>query len=279
MICVACGKTCDPTRSFCRNCGSSVFVHQGAHQPAWSAASASVSQASPSAPTVNQPSRRADTVEARPRPGPTRPGSPRAARQPAPAPAAVGAVASLVRLIIAGGVVWYVGSALLGVPEIRTLKDALQQGDQTQIESAAQGVRSWFQSRLSSVPGDPANPEPGPEPAEANDPRRPAALSDNASASVVYEPGNGVTMPTPIERVNPDYTPEARRRKIEGTVLLTCVVQPDFTVSDVAVVRSLDAGLDEEAVKALKQWRFAPGRRDGRFVPVHVNVEMTFTLQ
>lgn len=97
--------------------------------------------------------------------------------------------------------------------------------------------------------------------------------------SDVYEPGNGVTMPSPTERVNPDYTTDARRRKIEGTVLLTCVVRPDFTVSDVAVVRSLDAGLDEEAVKALKQWRFSPGRRNGRFVPVRVNVQMTFTLQ
>lgn len=275
MICVACGKTCDPTRSFCRNCGSSVFVHQGAHQPAWSATSASVSQASPSAPTVNQPSRQADTVKARPRPGPTRPGSPRAARQPAPAPAAVGAVVGLVRLIIAAGVVWFVGSALLGVPEIRTLKNALQQGDQTQIESAVQGVRSWFQSRLSSVSGDPVTPEPAP----GDDSRRPTAPSDNGTVSDVYEPGDGVTMPTPTERVNPDYTPDARRRKIEGTVLLTCVVRPDFTVSDVEVVRSLDAGLDEEAVKALKQWRFSPGRRNGRFVPVRVNVQMTFTLQ
>lgn len=275
MMCVACGKTCDPTRSFCRNCGSSVFVHQGAHQPAWSAASGSVSQSPPEASTVNQTSRVAETVRARPGQGPTRPGAARAARQSAPAPAAVGAIASLVRLIIAGGVVWYVGSALLGVPEIRTLKAALQQGDQTQIDSAVQGVRSWFQSRLSSVSGDPVIPEP----AEPNDSPRPTAAADDAVASVVYEPGNGVTMPTPTERVNPDYTPDARRRKIEGTVLLTCVVRPDFTVSDVAVVRSLDAGLDEEAVKALKQWRFAPGRRNGRFVPVHVNVEMRFTLE
>ena len=181
----------------------------------------------------------------------------------------------LIRLIIAGGFVWFIGSALLGVPEIRTLKDALQQGDQVQIESAVQGVRSWFQSRLSSAAGDPVTPEPAPVEDSQGVPTR----SVSAGGSEVYEPGNGVTMPTPTERVNPEYTADARRRKIEGTVLLTCIVRPDFTVSDVVVARSLDAGLDEEAVKALKQWRFAPGRRDGRFVPVRVSVEMTFSLR
>lgn len=47
---------------------------------------------------------------------------------------------------------------------------------------------------------------------------------------------------------------------------MECVVGPDGTVGDVQVVKSLDKehGLDDEAVKAAKQWRFNPGRRDGK---------------
>lgn len=52
-------------------------------------------------------------------------------------------------------------------------------------------------------------------------------------------------------------------------------------VGDVEVTRSLDKeyGLDEEAVKAARQWKFEPGTKDGRAVPVQVTVEMTFALR
>ena len=45
-------------------------------------------------------------------------------------------------------------------------------------------------------------------------------------------------------------------------------------------MRSLDKryGLDDESVKALKQWQFTPGQKDGVAVPVVVEVEMTFTI-
>ena len=71
------------------------------------------------------------------------------------------------------------------------------------------------------------------------------------------------------------------RAKVQGTVLLECVVQPDGTVGDVQVVRSLDStfGLDQEAIKAAKQWRFAPGTRLGEPVSVLVTIELTFTLR
>ena len=65
------------------------------------------------------------------------------------------------------------------------------------------------------------------------------------------------------------------------TVLLECVVLPDGTVGPVEVVRSLDSsfGLDQEAVRAAKQWRFRPGTRFGEPVSVLVTIELTFTLR
>jgi TonB family protein len=47
------------------------------------------------------------------------------------------------------------------------------------------------------------------------------------------------------------------------------------------VTRSLDTtyGLDAEAVKAVKQWVFDPGTKDGKAVPVLVQIEMSFSLK
>jgi protein TonB len=96
-----------------------------------------------------------------------------------------------------------------------------------------------------------------------------------------YRPGNGVQLPRPLQEVKPQYTADAMRAKVQGTVLLECVVLPDGSVGSVEVVRSLDStfGLDQEAVKAAKRWRFAPGTRFGEPVAVLVTIELTFTLR
>ena len=107
------------------------------------------------------------------------------------------------------------------------------------------------------------------------------ALAAQGSAPQVYAPGDGVSLPVLVTRVNPQYTPEARDARIEGTVTLECVVLADGTVGDVTVTRSLDSvlGLDREAVKAAKEWIFKPGTKDGNPVAVRVVVQMTFTLK
>ncbi len=95
-----------------------------------------------------------------------------------------------------------------------------------------------------------------------------------------YRPGNGISLPKPIREVKPTYTAEAMRAKIQGTVVVECVVLPDGTVGDVHVVRTLDSsfGLDQEAIKAAKQWRFIPGTRNGQPVPVLISIELSFHL-
>jgi protein TonB len=94
-------------------------------------------------------------------------------------------------------------------------------------------------------------------------------------------PGNGVLEPRLLRQVKPQYTADAMRAKVQGVVWLDCVVMPDGTVGDVEIVRSLDPvwGLDQEAVKAARQWRFEPGTRNGEPVAVLVTIELTFTLR
>ncbi len=97
----------------------------------------------------------------------------------------------------------------------------------------------------------------------------------------VYRPGNGVTAPRLLREVKPQYTADAMRAKVQGIVELEAVVLPDGSVGDIRIVRSLDPvfGLDQEAIKAVKQWRFIPGTRFGQPVAVLVGVELQFTLR
>jgi len=105
--------------------------------------------------------------------------------------------------------------------------------------------------------------------------------SGGGTGGGVYRPGNGVTLPVPISQPRPSYTSDAMRAKVQGIVLLECVVQRDGSVSDVNIVRSLDPtfGLDQEAIKTAKMWRFRPGTRMGEPVPVYITIELTFTLR
>ena len=79
----------------------------------------------------------------------------------------------------------------------------------------------------------------------------------------------------------PAYTDDAMRAKIEGSVWLEVIVMSDGSVGEVKVTRSLDPdfGLDQEAIKAAKMWRFRPGMRQGKAVPVIVTIELTFKLR
>jgi TonB family protein len=105
--------------------------------------------------------------------------------------------------------------------------------------------------------------------------------SGGGTGGGVYRPGNGVQLPRLLREVRPQYTSDAMRAKVQGTVLLECVVRADGSVGDVQVARSLDPvfGLDQEAIKAAKQWRFAPGTRLGEPVSVLITIELTFTLR
>jgi TonB family protein len=91
----------------------------------------------------------------------------------------------------------------------------------------------------------------------------------------------GVTLPKVISEVKPQYTPEALQARIEGRVVMTAVVRTDGTPGDIAITTSLDTeyGLDKQAVTALSQWRFEPGLKDGKHVPVRVDIEMRFRLK
>ena len=103
--------------------------------------------------------------------------------------------------------------------------------------------------------------------------------SGGGTGGGVYRPGGGITAPTLVREVKPTYTPDALRAKIQGSVFLDVIVQRDGIPRDIIVVRSLDrGGLDRQAVLAVEQWRFNPGRLNGVPVDVLISVIVDFRI-
>ena len=94
-----------------------------------------------------------------------------------------------------------------------------------------------------------------------------------------YRPGSGVDPPRLLKEVRADYTDEARRANLSGEVVLEIVVRRDGTVGDIKVLRRLGLGLEQRAIDAVRQWRFAPARLKGTPVDVVVEVGVDFKLR
>jgi TonB family protein len=82
-----------------------------------------------------------------------------------------------------------------------------------------------------------------------------------------------------LREVKAQYSEDARRSGITGSVVLEIVIRNDGTVGDVTVLRGLGFGLDERAATAVRAWQFAPARRYGQPVDVIVEVEVDFSLR
>jgi protein TonB len=92
-----------------------------------------------------------------------------------------------------------------------------------------------------------------------------------------YRPGSGIQPPRLLHEVKADYTEEARQRGLAGEVALEIVIRRDGTVGDIRVLHGLGGGLNDRAVQAVRQWRFAPAQRQGVAVDVIVEVSVEFS--
>jgi periplasmic protein TonB len=101
---------------------------------------------------------------------------------------------------------------------------------------------------------------------------------DRGAGGNVFRPGAGVIAPRAIYDPEPEYSEEARKVKQQGTVLLSLIVDEQGRPRNIRVARSLGMGLDEKAIEAVKNWKFAPGTKDGIPVAVQVDVEVSFRL-
>jgi TonB family protein len=105
-----------------------------------------------------------------------------------------------------------------------------------------------------------------------------AALEDSGPS---FSNANNLIPPTPIYTPEPEFTEAARaayRNGFRGTVALAAIVMPSGMVCNLEVKKSLNYGLDEEAIRAAYTWRFKPAKQGGLVVPVHMTFEVEFNL-
>ena len=91
--------------------------------------------------------------------------------------------------------------------------------------------------------------------------------------------GDGITAPRRLVTSPPQYTPTARKERVQGFVIVQAVIDKQGKVSDVKVLKGLPFGLTEAAVEAIRQWIFEPAQDAlGNPVSVYYNLTINFTL-
>jgi protein TonB len=82
--------------------------------------------------------------------------------------------------------------------------------------------------------------------------------------ALAFDAGLADRDPLPLVRVEPEYPPQARQRKLEGWVQVRFTVSTAGTVKDAAVVKSSHSMFERNAVKAVTQWKYQPQLRSGK---------------
>jgi protein TonB len=90
--------------------------------------------------------------------------------------------------------------------------------------------------------------------------------------------GGDVKAPVAVKKIEPNYTDVARKASIAGIVIVEAIIDEHGNVDNVKVIKGLPMGLSEEAVEAVKKWKFRPGTLNGDPIPVIFNLTVNFTL-
>jgi TonB family protein len=105
-----------------------------------------------------------------------------------------------------------------------------------------------------------------------------SATQSKAPAVEAVAITDDITPPRLSEVANPDYTAEARKKRIEGSVTVAIVVDKKGDVANAKVVKGLGYGLDENAIIAVKEWKYKPAEKDGEPIAVKMEVTVDFFL-
>ncbi|MCB1022394.1 MAG: energy transducer TonB, partial [Acidobacteria bacterium] len=112
------------------------------------------------------------------------------------------------------------------------------------------------------------------------------ALSDDSRsqeteeerAARLAQKDDSLTPPYPVVKVDPKYAPDAVREKVEGVVILYCVIRETGEMTNLRMVEGLDKRLDANAREAFAKWKFEPARKKGLPIAVETLIRIPFRL-
>jgi TonB family protein len=84
--------------------------------------------------------------------------------------------------------------------------------------------------------------------------------------------------PAPLKKIDPKYPPTLVAERVAGEVILYAVIRRDGSVDSIQLVRGIDQQLDQNAIAALRQWRFRPGAKQGTPIELEAIVHIPFRL-
>jgi TonB family protein len=149
-----------------------------------------------------------------------------------------------------------------------------------EYNSSEQALALEFFARFLNEQGRPAEAEP--LVARAKEIRQGRILALSAKSGIALSSamkvGKGVSAPSLLAKIEPEYSEDARVAKIQGAVTLAIVVDTDGRAKDVRVIKGVGYGLDEKAVEAVGNWEFRPGTMNGEPVQVQAQIEINFRL-
>lgn len=90
--------------------------------------------------------------------------------------------------------------------------------------------------------------------------------------------GEDLSAPEAISKVDPAYPQDLMHDRVEGVVVLYAIIRSDGSVDGVRILEGVDQRLDENARKALQQWRFRPGTKNGQPVDIEAVVRVPFRV-
>jgi len=108
----------------------------------------------------------------------------------------------------------------------------------------------------------------------------PAVAGDGSAAPVRYEKDKGISEPVVVNKVTPAYPEEAKKERVQGTVIVDATVDVEGKVVEAKVSKGADPRLDKAALDAVRKWTYKPARdAKGKPVAVIFTVTIRFALQ
>jgi TonB family protein len=152
---------------------------------------------------------------------------------------------------------------------------------EVELKTCSQSPEENGESALASLrerPTQRVTVLPPPSPEIARVPRESSGTALSRGLSVGLQQSDEITAPLPLNAPKPHYTEAARKAKITGTCVVRVIVDAEGKPRDAKIVKSLDPGLDQQALNAVMQYRFKPAMRRGQPVPVQIALEIGFSL-